>query len=350
MRLARLALGCLWAGLLLAPFGAQAQAKKWVEPDGRVIYSDTQPSATAKEASAVAGTGAASATPATGGGRNEAGKIELVEGTVTVVGADRARRAPKVGETLYEGDAILTDKDGELQAEMTDSGVIAVRPNTSMRINKYQANGDASDTSIFGLLKGSFRSITGWIGKTNPSNYQIHTPTATMGVRGTDHEPLVIPPGSTEGEPGTYDKVLAGGTFIQGKNGSVDVTPGKAGFYPHSGSAKPRVLDQVPGFFRPTRNEGRLEGRNEKISQAFEQRRAERQKVIQERRAQQPQGRRAQAGQARAQAAQARGQAAQARGQAARERAQARGENAKAGAARRRTPEEEEAERRGRAK
>jgi hypothetical protein len=299
MRFMRLISGCMLAVLMLAPCAVQAQAKKWVEPDGRVIYSDTQPSPTAKEAGAVAGTGAAAAA---GSGRNEAGKIELVEGTVTVVGADRARRAPKVGETLYEGDAILTDKDGELQAELTDSGVIAVRPNTSMRINKYQANGDASDTSIFGLLKGSFRSITGWIGKNNSANYAIKTPTATVGVRGTDHEPLVIPPGSTEGEAGTYDKVAAGSSYIRGQNGSIDVAAGKAAFASQSGGGRPRVLDQVPAFFRPTRNEGRLEGRHERIRQALDQRRGERQKFLQQRRVQQQQVRRPQAGQAHPQA------------------------------------------------
>ncbi len=294
MRFMRLMFGCMLAIVLLAPCAAQAQAKKWVEPDGRVIYSDTQPSATAKEA----GVGTAQADPATDSGRNEAAKIELVEGTVTVVGADRVRRAPKVGETLYEGDAILTDKDGELHAEMTDSGVIAVRPNTSMRINKYQANGEASDTSIFGLLKGSFRSITGWIGKSNPANYYIKTPTATVGVRGTDHEPLVIPPGSTEGEAGTYDKVAAGSSYIRGQNGSVEVAAGKAGFASQSGTARPRVLSQVPAFFRPTRNEGRLEGRHDRIRQALEQRRNTRRQFMQQRRVQQQQMRRQQAGQA----------------------------------------------------
>jgi hypothetical protein len=285
MQMPRMVFACLCTGLLFASAGAPAQVRKWVEPDGRVIYADTRPSATATEAGMTKG-GAATTTaaPAAGSGRNEAGKIELVEGSVQVIAADRTRRAPKVGESLYEGDAIVTDKDGELQAEMADSGVIAVRPNTQMRIAKYQANGDAADTSVFGLLKGSFRSITGWIGKNNPKNYLINTPTATVGVRGTDHEPLVIPAGSTEGEAGTYDKVAAGGTTIRSQAGSVDVSPGKAGFA--NGRERPRELAQVPAFFRATRNESRLEGRHERVMQRMEQRRGERQKFIQERRTQ----------------------------------------------------------------
>ena len=214
--------------------------------------------------------------------RNAAGKIDLVEGAMTITGADRRRRAVKLGDLLYEGDAIVTAADGELHAEMTDGGVIAVRPNTQLRITKYQANGAATDTSVFSLLKGSFRSITGWIGKNNPSGYQVRTPTATVGVRGTDHEPLVIPQGAREGEPGTYDRVNAGGSFISGKTGRVDVAPGRAGFFAHHGRDKPRVLDQVPGFFRATRHEVRLAGRHEQVRQGLDQRRAERQKVVRE--------------------------------------------------------------------
>jgi hypothetical protein len=221
--------------------------------------------------------------------RNEAAKVELVTGAVTITAPDRSRRIPKQGDMLYEGDAVSTGVDGELQAEMMDSGVIAVRPNTEMSITKYQAEGNATDTSVFGLLKGSFRSITGWIGKNNPARYRIVTPTATVGVRGTDHEPLVIPEGSSLGAAGTYDKVAAGGSFIEGKAGRVDVAPGKTGFFSHAGRERPRVLAANPDFYRPSRNEARLEGRHDRVRQVMEQRRTERQQLVRERRAQRAQ-------------------------------------------------------------
>lgn len=214
---------------------------------------------------------------------NEAGVIDLVEGQVNVLDTNRKRRTVKVGDKLFEGDSVVTGKNGELHAELVDGGVLAIRPDTAMNIIKYQANGAATDTSIFGLLKGSFRSITGWIGKTAPANYQIRTPTATVGVRGTDHEPLVIPAGAASGEPGTYDRVNIGTSTITGSNGAVDVTPGRAGFFAQHGRDRPRVLDQVPPHFRPTRNENRLQGRHERVQAAVEQRRTQRQEMIQER-------------------------------------------------------------------
>ena len=269
---------------------------------------------------------ATTAPAAAAGGRNEAGQIELVSGAVSVMAPDRSTRIPQQGEMIYEGDAITTGADGELHAEMLDAGVIAVRPNTQMSITKYSAQGDANDTSIFGLVRGSFRSITGWIGKNNPARYRINSPTATIGVRGTDHEPLVIPEGSSEGAPGTYDKVAAGGSFIQGKTGTVNVTPGKAGFFAQNGRERPRLLDRVPAFFRPGRNDARLEGRHDQIRKVIEQRRSERRQFIQTQRTQRAQAeglQRREAAQARQAAAQQRRQQAQAqRPQAQRPQAQ----------------------------
>lgn len=216
--------------------------------------------------------------------RNDAGRIEIVEGAVSVTGANGTRRAVRAGETLYEGDAVSTGSDGELHAELIDGGVIAVRPNTLLRITRYKAEGGPTDTSVFNLVKGSFRSITGWIAQRNPANYRIQTPTATVGVRGTDHEPLVIAEGATEGEPGTYDRVHAGATRVQGKSGVVDVTAGRTGFFSGRAGARPRLLDGTPAFFRAGRQDRRLEGRHEKVRQVLETRRVERRQQIEQRR------------------------------------------------------------------
>ena len=231
---------------------------------------------------APAGAAADKVSPA--GTANPAGKVELAEGEVAVYDKTKQSRRVKPGDTVLEGESIVTGTDGELHLSMEDGGFIAVRPNTKMRIVAYQARGEADDKGVFSLLQGAFRSVTGWIGKYNPRSYQVRTPTATIGVRGTDHEPLVIPQGSREGEPGTYDKVNIGGSFIQTPHGRVDVAPDRAAFAPLRGKAPPRVLTQVPGFYRPTRNEHLLAGKHEQIHKVLEQRRDERRKVFEERR------------------------------------------------------------------
>src|SRR5258708_690076 len=106
---------------------------------------------------------------------NRAAKIVLMEGDVRVLDGTRKRRAVALGDAINEGDFIVTGTDGELQLDMEDGGYLAVRPNTRMRIAKYQANGDENDTGGFGLLQGSFRSVSGWIGKFNRNNYLVRT-------------------------------------------------------------------------------------------------------------------------------------------------------------------------------
>ncbi len=212
-----------------------------------------------------------------------AGKVELVEGDARAYDRSQQARRLAAGDAVYEGDSLVTGKDGEMHVSLADGGFIAVRPDTRLSIVTYRAQGQSDDRGVFSLLQGAFRSVTGWIGKYNPKSYQVRTPTATIGVRGTDHEPLVIPQGSSAGEPGTYDKVNVGGSYIQTRHGRVDVAPNQAAFAPWRGKPVPRLLKEVPGFYRPTRNEALLAGRHETIQKVLEQRRDERRKLLLER-------------------------------------------------------------------
>ena len=230
------------------------------------------------------GTGNAPANPSSDTAlRVVAGKVELIEGDVRFYDANRQLRVPKLGDWVYQGDSIFTGPDGEVQLSMEDGGYIGVRPNTKMQIIDYKAEGGPDDTSVIGLLEGSFRSITGWIANLNRQNYVVRTPTATIGVRGTEHEPLVLPEGSTEGEPGTYDRVYVGETELGTAQGSVSVKPNQAGFISRSGLARPRVLDRVPGFFRPTRNEGRFQGLHGRLHRQLQQRLQVRRQLVEQR-------------------------------------------------------------------
>ena len=216
----------------------------------------------------------------------KAAHIELTEGEVKIYDTVNTMRKPTIGAAINEGDSIVTGVDGEIHLAMEDGGFIAVRPNTMMRISNYRAEGDDDDQGVFGLLRGSFRSITGWIGRHSARRYVVRTPTATIGVRGTDHEPTFIEKDGPDGEAGTYDKVNEGSSFIKTDAGSVDIPAGKSAFAPHkdkTGRFQPRLLDQVPHFFRATRNEHLIEKRREFIRNNIDRLREDRRKRIGER-------------------------------------------------------------------
>jgi FecR protein len=210
-----------------------------------------------------------------------AGRVELVEGDVRFFDRAMTMRRPVTEDSIFEGESIATGTDGEVHLRMEDGGLIAVRPATKMRIAKFRAQGDESDVMTIGLLEGTLRSTTGWIAKFGRNNYQVRTPTTTIGVRGTDHEPFHIPAGSPLGEPGTYDKVNQGGTYMQTPQGRVDIAPGRAGFAGLRRAERPRVLESIPAHFRPTRHEERITRRYHEIQQRLPQLRENRRKLVQ---------------------------------------------------------------------
>ena len=190
-----------------------------------------------------------------------AGEITLVDGNVSVSNARGVWRLPATGERIESGDTIVTGKDGEIHVQTDDSGFLAIRPNTQLKIDDYRANGNEDDNVALNLLRGTFRSITGWIGKINPKKYAVRTSTATIGIRGTDHEPMVIDEGS---DAGAYDKVNSGGTTMDTPFGKINIGPNQAGFVPKTGEA-PKVLAAIPAAFQSTKNEGTIDKAKERV-------------------------------------------------------------------------------------
>lgn len=212
-----------------------------------------------------------------------AGVVKVVDGDARAASGGK-ERSLKVGDVVNEGETLVTGKDSELHLGMQDSGFMVLRPNTRFQIEKYKADGDDGDSSVFRLLSGGVRSITGWIGKFNPRSYQIRTQQATIGVRGTDHETRYVPEGSAEGEPGTYDRVYEGETVIETADGRETVGKDQAGFHSARAPARPRRLGAIPVFYRPGRHEAQVARMHAEIQRIVAERRAERQKLMQERR------------------------------------------------------------------
>jgi hypothetical protein len=115
-----------------------------------------------------------------------AGSVDFSVGNVVATGADGRPRALAKGAELNAGDRILTN-DGRAQIRFADGAYVSLQPNTDFAIREFRYEGrtDGSERGVFGLLKGAMRTVTGAIGRVNRAAYQIQTPTATIGIRGT---------------------------------------------------------------------------------------------------------------------------------------------------------------------
>ncbi|CAB1368566.1 FecR family protein [Denitratisoma oestradiolicum] len=199
------------------------------------------------------------------------GRIDLVEGEAHIVNRRQQihSRIPQVGDTLNEGDTLSTGKNGEIHLSLDDGSVYALRADTRMNLVQHKASGGDKDGSVVSLLQGAMRTITGWLGRRSPQRVRLQTPTATIGIRGTDHEVVVILPGDGSAPTGTYNKVNAGATVLRNDKGETEIAPGQVAYA--QPKAAPRVLPDPPAIFHPTRNEKRLEGLDAALSRSSSQ-------------------------------------------------------------------------------
>jgi hypothetical protein len=200
------------------------------------------------------------------------GRVEALHGSAEIIDANGVPRALAVGQDLHEGDTVATAADSELHIVTVDGGFLALRPNSRFRVDAYLAEKSDEDKVHISLLKGALRSVTGWIGKFRKEAYRTTTATATIGIRGTDHETTVVEAGGGRDLPGTYEHVFEGATFVRSTRGDLEVRPGQFGFVARDHETPPRLLDAAPEFVRDRilRLESRVQERREVLSRMQE--------------------------------------------------------------------------------
>jgi hypothetical protein len=197
----------------------------------------------------------------------EAGKhfasVWRIKGEVAATsGTTGKERILREGDPVFVGERVRAASTAEAVLKTDDAGAVAIRPSAEFVAERFSAQGDSSDNLTVRLITGSLRVVTGWIASTNRSGHQIITPTASIGIRGTDHEPYVLARdlvGATTYRAGTYDKVNRGATTLDAAGKTLDIDAGKVGFARYSDVKAralltlllPVLLDKVPDFYVP---------------------------------------------------------------------------------------------------
>jgi hypothetical protein len=206
------------------------------------------------------------------------GTVEQSAGRVLASLPGQPERALVKGARVFESDLVVTGPDGEAMIRMIDDAVLAVRPDTRFTFARYRfvaRDRPAQSSSLVELARGALRTVTGLIGRTNPTGYQVRTTTATIGVRGTDHETLVLEHDSAEGSAGTYERVHSGATVVTDDQGqTIVVSAGQVAFAASTliaGASRLGLLHQVPAMFRVGRYDNLLEAAGALLQRSLEQ-------------------------------------------------------------------------------
>ncbi|MCF8197890.1 MAG: hypothetical protein K9J42_03925 [Sulfuritalea sp.] len=187
-----------------------------------------------------------------------------IRGDVFASAKDGANeRALSVGSPVFVGERVRAGQQSEAVLKTVDAGAMAIRPGTEFVAEQFAAEDKPTDSFTVRLFTGSLRVISGWIARTNRSGHKIVTASATIGIRGTDHEPYVLSAAlaKTTGNPaGTYDKVNRGGTTMEVGENKLDIDTGRVGFVRAPSPVRhralltillPVLLDKVPNFYVP---------------------------------------------------------------------------------------------------
>lgn len=171
-----------------------------------------------------------------------AGKVLFVTGEVMVTSPSHPLSKLPRGAEINAGDSIKTGINGFTQIVMEDGGRITLRANSQLQINEFTFADKSSGLSLMSLLKGSMRAVTGLIGHNNRNNYKIKTPTATIGIRGSDGNIGYSP------EIGSSVQTIEGGhtlTYFEanGAAHTLDLNPGEVGLLPPNATDPIKVKD-----------------------------------------------------------------------------------------------------------
>ena len=169
-----------------------------------------------------------------------AGRAEFTIGAVTVARGGVERPLAR-GAELDNGDVVRTN-NGRAQIRFTDGAYVSLQPNTEFGIRdyRYDNRADGNERGFFGLLKGAMRTVTGAIGRINRDRYQIATPTATVGIRGTGG---VI---QVQDDASTLVIGTSGIWSLTNPAGSVDVPAGTSAVAPSDPNQPPQETTQQP--------------------------------------------------------------------------------------------------------
>jgi len=120
--------------------------------------------------------------------KTKVGYVVHQVGKVNVKSEDDFPRALETNSPIFEGDRITTGVDATVFMEMDDGAEIHLKEDSVIIISEYVIAPDLADSSsILNLIRGGLRKLSGVIGSSASSNYQLQTGLATIGIRGTEY-------------------------------------------------------------------------------------------------------------------------------------------------------------------
>ncbi|WDZ96444.1 FecR domain-containing protein [Herbaspirillum sp. WKF16] len=184
------------------------------------------------------------------------GTVTHLSGLLTARHADGTRNALAVKSEILQGDTLITERETFTRVKFMDNAEMVLRPGTEVVVSKYVYEQDKpeNDSVAIGLVKGGLRAVTGLVGKRNHDAVNFDTPTATIGIRGTNFGALFcqndcggVPTPSGSAPPnGLHVDVSQGAVILTNPGGAQVFQAGQFGFVANLNTA-PLIVPPTQG-------------------------------------------------------------------------------------------------------
>jgi hypothetical protein len=120
------------------------------------------------------------------GAAEDVGQIKVAKGQVSVDRSGRELPA-QVGMGLAAADVVKTGADGSVGITMRDNSLLSAGPNSVVSLDRFEFDPTTHQGRFdSGLQRGTLAVVSGRIAQQSPQAMTVRTPSAVLGVRGTD--------------------------------------------------------------------------------------------------------------------------------------------------------------------
>lgn len=134
------------------------------------------------------------------------GKVSMLKGEASII-RDASNLKAKIKMPFLNNDSIQTKEKTKIQLTFKDKTVVTLGSTTKFSIEEYLYDDKNSKINL-NVQSGSFKVITGKIGKLAPKSFLLKTKTSLIGIRGT------IFAGKVGGEYGDYIGCIKGSIVV----------------------------------------------------------------------------------------------------------------------------------------
>ena len=118
------------------------------------------------------------------------GKFTHVEGQVEVLSPGQAARAVKLGDECRLGETLRTKSQSKAEVTFEDGSILRLAEKTAMEVKEFVVSQDGL-SGVLSLTRGKIQSLIKAASSKifrmgRQSRFEVHTPTAVVGVRGTN--------------------------------------------------------------------------------------------------------------------------------------------------------------------